>query len=698
MKIIVDGDSIAEAMQEFQTQLFQMSIGRKRSALASVLAVEEVLLFYRDKIKDFKASVEVIRDIRHFAVCITVPGNPFSSKNIKDEGTPGILDGILRNSDITMDYTYKKGCNYITLIVEKYAPLWDNLMFTLRFMGESRKHLLSCTVVLVISMLTNFCIPLLTAKLIVQFTENNFVRLLAVSGGILAARVVYSLSLGAGNIYYNKVFFRVRANLETNLSEKILSVKEEVFDEKGTGPFISRITDDLVFISKGLATMVDQSVRCMHFIGAFLATLILDVRIFLCELVTLGLLAFVEYIRSSNYDSDSRSVIEAEEKRAGLITDVINGESDIKLLGSINYFRDRMEQLANKAEERNLHRIVRSRIGRSTGEIVTAVCYFGTTVLMGYYLYSGEYDIAKTLVLFSYFNEIGVAFIELIHQVVEFNRNFNLSCERVRNLQEGTEFPKESYGTVHIPNVRGEITLEQVTFAYNHENILEKDRNIIKSLSLSVKPGETIALVGKSGSGKSTLLRLISKQRTCSSGRILIDGTNINDIDQETLRENMMTVSQSPYFFNTSIKENLLISKPDATMKELKQVCETACILEDIEKMPDGFNTILGERGTRMSGGQKQRLAIARGLLKGTKIILLDEATSAIDNMTQKRIKKVLEELHGGCTVVMIAHRLSTIVDADRIVLIDDGRILAQGTHAELLQNCVAYRELYNAE
>lgn len=178
----------------------------------------------------------------------------------------------------------------------------------------------------------------------------------------------------------------------------------------------------------------------------------------------------------------------------------------------------------------------------------------------------------------------------------------------------------------------------------------------------------------------------------------MIDGININDIDQETLRENMMTVSQSPYFFNTSIKENLLISKPDATMKELKQVCEAACILEDIEKMPDGFNTILGERGTRMSGGQKQRLAIARGLLKGTKIILLDEATSAIDNITQKRIKKVLEELHGDCTVVMIAHRLSTIVDADRIVLIDDGRILAQGTHAELLQNCVAYRELYNAE
>ena len=223
--------------------------------------------------------------------------------------------------------------------------------------------------------------------------------------------------------------------------------------------------------------------------------------------------------------------------------------------------------------------------------------------------------------------------------------------------------------------------------AYNTEEILKK-------MNFTIKPNEKIAFVGKSGAGKSTIFNLITHLYQVSSGKVLLDDININDLDCNTIRNNMSIITQNPYIFNFSIKDNLLLAKEDATLKEIRNACRLACIDDYIMSLPDKYDTPLGENGIILSGGQKQRIAIARALLMQTEIILFDEATSALDNETQEQIQKAIDNLKGEYTILIIAHRLSTVIDADKIFVIDDGKIIDSGTHQELLKNCEVYKEI----
>ena len=217
--------------------------------------------------------------------------------------------------------------------------------------------------------------------------------------------------------------------------------------------------------------------------------------------------------------------------------------------------------------------------------------------------------------------------------------------------------------------------------------------------NLFVMPaGTTAALVGKSGCGKSTVFRLLCRLADVTKGSVCIDGTDINTLDRESIRGNITVVSQNPYLFHLSIRDNLRLVKPDLTDEEMQEVCGIAQIADDIKRMPQGYDSLIGEGGVNLSGGQRQRLAIARSLLRDTPIMLLDEATSALDNVTQMEIMKGLDEVRKGRTLVMIAHRLSTVINADLILFIEDGKILDQGTHQELLERCASYRELYETD
>ena len=181
-------------------------------------------------------------------------------------------------------------------------------------------------------------------------------------------------------------------------------------------------------------------------------------------------------------------------------------------------------------------------------------------------------------------------------------------------------------------------------------------------------------------------------------GRILLDGVDINELTKDSIRNTMTVVNQSPYIFNMSVKENLRLAKIDMTDEEMKQVCELACIDDDIMEMPEGYDTVIGEGGVNLSGGQRQRLAIARSLLKNYRIILFDEATSALDNVTQAKIQKAIDGISKNRTIILIAHRLSTVIGADRILYMQDGSVLAEGSHEELLKKCEPYRLLYQEE
>ena len=239
------------------------------------------------------------------------------------------------------------------------------------------------------------------------------------------------------------------------------------------------------------------------------------------------------------------------------------------------------------------------------------------------------------------------------------------------------------------------LKVENLTKKYGKN---ESEVIAVNDMSFSVESGEFIAIVGSSGSGKSTIFKLLTKLYSLNEGKILIDGEDINNISNKTLRKNISLISQNPYIFNFSILDNLKIGNLDASNDEVIESCKKADIYDVIMNLDDKFNSFVGEGGITLSGGEKQRLAIARTLLTKSNIILFDEATSALDNVTQDKVQKAIYGLDKDKTILIIAHRLSTINKCDRIVVVDDGNIVDIGTHKELYKRCSKYRELYDCE
>jgi len=262
-----------------------------------------------------------------------------------------------------------------------------------------------------------------------------------------------------------------------------------------------------------------------------------------------------------------------------------------------------------------------------------------------------------------------------------------LSAERYFDVVE--RFEKETFGDVEKEVEIGEIKLRDVHFEY------DENHKVLKGINLNIEPNKTTAIVGPSGSGKSTLLAIIGKMYNPDKGIIYIDDTNLQDLTETSLRNAIGIVNQSPYIFNASVKNNMRYVKPDATEEEIWQALDRAQIGDFVRGLDEGLNGLVGENGVKISGGQKQRLAIARVLLKGNKVLVFDEATSSLDNNSQSEIVKELDKLKVDHTVIVVAHRLSTIVDADKIVVIDDGKVVAEGTHQSLLNNCNQYKQLY---
>ena len=295
------------------------------------------------------------------------------------------------------------------------------------------------------------------------------------------------------------------------------------------------------------------------------------------------------------------------------------------------------------------------------------------------------------IIIYMYKNDSYYLINEII-RIIEALENFNISASRIFELINQDKYKKEQYGNVHINNCLGKVEFKNVNFSYNNKN------KVLNNVNFEVLPNQTVGFVGKSGSGKTTIFSLINKMYNVKDNMIFIDGYDINSLDESSIRNNISLVMQNPYIFNMSIRDNLRVINKNASDKKIKEVCKVACIHDFIMSLPNKYDTIVGEGGVVLSGGQRQRLAIARALLRNTKIILFDEATSALDNETQNLIQKSINNMKGNYTMLIIAHRLSTIINSDKIYFIDNGTIIDSGTHIELLQRNNDYKKLYELE
>ena len=532
--------------------------------------------------------------------------------------------------------------------------------------------------------------PIYEGKLLGCFEKFDKENILKMALFLMILRIVIEIVTNLWSRVVLKLNGKVNFDLKSDMLESLTNFEVKNFDNTNSGLFVSRLNKDTTELSELFDYITDD-----------LSGVILNVSfiIYVCYLnIYLGLylilnVIFVYLLTSKKlfyYKRAKKDYKKKDEKVVGLYTDVIRGIREIKNLNLKSVvLRDVNQKQAEtiKAGIKSTHtRRTWNRWIKSFQHILD----FVFILLSVYFITNKTLQISSFMIIFLYKNKV----LELINYISDMREKLadgKVSASRVFDIIMYNSFSKENYGSTKLESIKGNIEFKKVRFKYNSNNLFE-------NLTFKVEPNKMIAIVGKSGEGKSTVLKLISKNYSVNGGEILIDNHNINELSEETIKNNISVVSQSPYIFNLSIKENIKLANSNATDDKIIEACKKAQIHDVIMSMEDGYDTLVGENGVILSGGQRQRIAIARALIKKSKIILLDEATSSLDNNNQEKIKNVIKDLAKNHTVIIVAHRLSTIVDSDTIFVLDKHKISASGTHNELMKNCAEYRNLYEIE
>ena len=518
----------------------------------------------------------------------------------------------------------------------------------------------------------------------------GFILNLAIWEGIFI--FCYSILQIPRDKLYNYFEIKFMREVSFDLYRKIDNLPAIAFEDIGVGEFINRLyndTDRVMSLLNSLIRLLCKGLVVIVVIGlSFYISwkLGLEVLIF-C--ITMGVISYVFFPKIKSTQEKIKTRTDNYVKNA---TENITGIREIKALGI-------KKNVENKIFG-NLKDIFKEEKKIRNYEVwyyaLNNLTFFILQFILIYT--AGKFFIEGKIVyaLFAMFQTYIWRIDEVVESISDFGVNYNkvtVSLKRIDEIVNNKLYNDEKFGNKELKNTKGIIEFKDVKFKYTEEEELT-----LRGLNLKLVPNKKIAIVGRSGNGKSTLFNLLLRYFDTKQGEILIDGINIKDLSEKSLRSNISIIRQSPFLFNMSILDNFKIVKKNASLQEIREVCKKAYIDDYIMSLPDKYNTIIGEGGVNLSGGQKQRIAIARTLLLNTKIILFDEATSALDNESQDYIKKTIDNLVEDHTVVIVAHRLSTIVDADIINVIDKGKLDSSGTHEELLQKSSTYKKLYSID
>ena len=565
-----------------------------------------------------------------------------------------------------------------------------NVKRTWKYIKEAKLNLIGYGIVSIIEAIISAIIPLLAAKVILNITNGIINQLILSAIVVFIIELILYVMIYFKGFFYQKIYQKTLIAIQKSLTKEILNLEVQEIDKNSSGLFINRLNKD----TQDIAGLFMEYAYWLSYIitnvGVLVTIFILNKYLFIYAVITSLIVYFINRKSLAKQYEVQRKLKTIEENKTGLTSELVRGIRDIKIL---NASRSILKQAYNKIEDATNEQVHIMNIRRLYNYIesnIRALTDLGL-ILVGCLLYNKSLlSIPNFVIIYNYQAKVKNLLVGIV-KIAEYNKKFSIAANRVYEVIENGKFAKEQFGNIKKDKLEGSIKFVDVSFSYDTEEILKK-------MNFTIKPNEKIAFVGKSGAGKSTIFNLITHLYQVSSGKILLDDININDLDCNTIRNNMSIITQNPYIFNFSIKDNLLLAKENATEKEIREACRLACIDDYIMSLPDKYDTPLGENGIILSGGQKQRIAIARALLMQTEIILFDEATSALDNETQEQIQKAIDNLKGEYTILIIAHRLSTVIDADKIFVIDDGKIIDSGTHQELLKKCEFYKNLYSKD
>lgn len=569
--------------------------------------------------------------------------------------------------------------------------IWINLKRTWRYSRKYKKYLIADMIVTFISSGFGLVTPILTAQLVLGISNGDKDKII-LYGLLFFVISLFNMIIYTLSSYLTQIYNRNnRIEIQSEIAKEILHLEMKEVDQNSSGAFIERLNRDSYEISYIFNSIASNLRGIFVNVGILVSIFLVSKYIFLFMMIIMMLLFFTSKLKINKVAKIKKRNFKTHEYVTSLTSEIVRGIRDIKVLNAEDNMIQKMKNSLILSNEQSYEMENTTRIYSMFDNVIRNLGDFLFLVFSIYLISINKLSFPSMLVLYYYLPR---AYSVLFYSsyFIDTLKSFDISAERVFQIVDGDNFEKEQFGTKHLNRIHGDFEFKNVTFAY------KKELPVLKNISFKVHANETVAFVGESGGGKSTIFSLLTKLYQIDKGDIFIDGVSIKDLDKNSLRNNISLITQSPYIFNFTIRENLKIVKDDITEEEMIAACKAAQLHDFIMTLPNGYDTMVGENGVILSGGQKQRLAIARALIKKTEIILFDEATSALDNQTQQEIQKAINHMKGEYTILIIAHRLSTVMNSDRIILIDKGKIRAEGTHKELMKTSTVYQNLYQAE
>jgi len=525
------------------------------------------------------------------------------------------------------------------------------------------------------------------------FIEKDQTLILLIPAAIIIAFTTKGLSLYIAKTTLIKVGQEVTKILQLQLMKSIIKADAEIVDKKHSGKFISHLTFDISMMTNLISVVILNIAKdSLTLIGLIGVMFYQNWRLAIFALIMIPLASFA----AKSLGKRIGKVTTQAQEKSGILTtymlEVFKNHKIIKIFQKENYEFSRAEKFINNLKDRLVKTsmvIVRASpiMETLTGFMIAGLIYYSGNLMM-----KQELDINN---FFSFLAAMMLAY-QPVRSLATINMSINQglsAAKRIIPLIEQENNIKEKPNALSLEATKGEINFKNISFKYKTE-----ERKVLNSINLNIIGGEMTSLVGHSGAGKTTILNLIPRFYDKVSGDILIDGQSIYDVSLNSLRNNISLVNQDTTLFDDTIKNNIAYANLDATDDEIIEAAKLSHCNEFIDKLPNKFDTLIGENGTRLSGGEKQRLSIARAMLKKSKIILLDEATSSLDAETESKIQEAIKLLTKDRTTLVIAHRLSTVMSSKTICVVDNGEIVAEGNHQELLQKSEIYKNFYEKQ
>lgn len=563
--------------------------------------------------------------------------------------------------------------------------IWIDIKRCSPFIKSCQKNLIFITIFSIITTVISIITPSLNGTIINKILNTNYNQaiIMAIIAGVLQIfLVIFNLLTTKNYLIFRK---KMILDIRKNICRSVLNLRLNEYPKKGQGNFLNKIKDDSSKITNYLNNIKDSILICLGNIGVlfliFSLNKIVGTYYFICTVI----IFLVRYygIRKSLYYKEKN--LEMLDENANLLGQIVRGARDIKILKLKDNFVEKtdssFEQISNLEYKSSSYMDYSNKIATFLASVFIGIMVLISIVLIKNSMLSTE----DFVVIFMYRGNVfnfSSKFATLVNQYSQFN----LSLNRIFSV---FDYQTESFGDRNMENCIGRIELNNVSFRYNEKNVLE-------DFNLAIKENSFVALIGKSGAGKSTILSLISKIISPCQGTVKLDDIDIEQLNEESIRKHVSLVTQQPFLFNLTIKENL--SLVNDNMEQIEAVCHMVGLDEKIKSLPKGYDTKLEEDATNLSGGEKQRLAIARAILANTKILLLDEITNNLDNESIEDIRLSLEKLKGRYTIVLVTHNLDIAKYADRILVIEKGKLVGDGKHQQLIKENKIYKNLYRSK